>query len=237
MGLKSELLSINAITRLERDGMFQLMDEYYDHIGHESFENDLMEKDSALVLRDKEGILQGFTTIKVFGLNIDGLPVRLVFSGDTIINKHHWGSLELHRSWIRTVYSMVGGDKGEAYWLLMSKGYKTYRFLPVYFHDFYPRHNKETPVFEKKIIDAFGEFRQPGHYDPATGVIYLNGEKDFLKKGVADITDKHLKDPHIRFFVKMNPGYLKGDELVCLTKLSAENMKPMVLRYLQEPDV
>ena len=234
MGLKSELLSITALSQMDRDRMFQLMVEHYDNIKYCSFRNDLMEKDSVLILKDEEGILQGFTTIKIFEYPVNDVPVRLAFSGDTIIDKDHWGSLELHRSWIRAVYSLVGGDKGEAYWLLISKGYKTYRFLPVYFHSFYPCYDKETPEFEKKIIDTFCKYRHHEYYKADKGVICFNGEKDFLKKGIADISEKHMKDPHIKFFVTRNPGYLMGDELVCLTKLNSVNMRSMVLRYLQE---
>jgi len=47
-----------------------------------------------------------------------------------------------------------------------------------------------------------------------------------LSVGVATITPRHLEDPHIAFFTRVNSGYLSGDELVCLTPLKSSNLTP-----------
>ena len=44
-------------------------------------------------------------------------------------------------------------------------------------------------------------------YDPDTGV--LHREYSHLKEYVAPITDAELKNPHIKFFVEQNPGWMK----------------------------
>jgi hypothetical protein len=59
----------------------------------------------------------------------------------------------------------------DCYWLLFSKGYKTYRFLATYLHHFYPRHDTPTPVFEKKLIDWFGTYKYPEHYRKESGLL------------------------------------------------------------------
>ena len=33
-----------------------------------------------------------------------------------------------------------------------------------------------------------------------------------------------MNDPHVAFFLKRNPGHGDGDELVCLTELSDDNL-------------
>ena len=53
-----------------------------------------------------------------------------------------------------------------------------------------------------------------------------------MKKGVADITEKELKDKYIRFFLEKNPHYEKGDDLLCLTSLKKENLKEKVKKIL-----
>lgn len=230
--LTGELLTIAEISTCDATRMFQLMSEYYENVCPDRFNRDLAAKDRALILRDPAGVIKGFTSIKIERLNVEGLPVQLVFSGDTIVHPDCWGDRELHRSWIRSVKSLAGDREIKTYWLLISKGYKTYRFLPVYFHRFYPCWEQPTPEFEKKIMDQFGVTNNPEHYDCHSGVIRLRGARDYLKPGVADLSEKRLADPHVRFFVERNPGHVYGDELVCLAELGDENILPAGRRYL-----
>ena len=40
-----------------------------------------------------------------------------------------------------------------------------------------------------------------------------------------------MRDPDIRFFSQANPDHMKGVELVCITELSAANLRSIALRY------
>ena len=56
------------------------------------------------------------------------------------------GSLALPVAWGRLMLSLEEVGAGQhLYWLLTSKGYKTYRFLPVFFNEFYPCFSSPTP--------------------------------------------------------------------------------------------
>ena len=35
-----------------------------------------------------------------------------------------------------------------------------------------------------------------------------------------------MPDPHIAFFLDRNPGFVRGDELVCLTRIDDRNLTP-----------
>jgi hypothetical protein len=141
--------------------------------------------------------------------------------------------LELPRKWIRSVYSFILDSTMKNYWLLISKGYKTYRFLPVYFKKFYPCPETEVPLFEKKVMDTFCTMKFGSHYDPLAGILHMVGERDYLKPGVAEITSARLKNKYIRFFVSKNPQHAEGDELVCITSLAKDNFKSQIFKYLQ----
>lgn len=213
--------------------MFELMCLHYDNIKYENFKNDLKEKTWVVLLKNQDKKIRGFSTQMLMDIEVNGLKIKGVFSGDTVIHKDYWGDLELSKVWLRFALTLKKQLLGyKVFWFLISKGYKTYRYLPIHFYSFYPRFDKETPVFEKKIMDTFGEAKYSGEYDPKTGVIHTKGEKDWLKEGVADITEKRLKDPHVKFFAEANPDWSKGDELVCITELAPENIKPSALRIL-----
>lgn len=52
----------------------------------------------------------------------------------------------------------------------------------------------------------------------------IKNKKDKLKEGVADITERHLKNKDIKFFQEKNPKYFMGNDMVCITKLKKENL-------------
>jgi hypothetical protein len=47
-----------------------------------------------ILLPDGESLC-GFSTQVMFDHTVDGKSVKIVFSGDTIIDKNHWGSMAL----------------------------------------------------------------------------------------------------------------------------------------------
>jgi hypothetical protein len=118
------------------------------------------------------------------------------------------------------------------YWLLTSKGYKTYRYLPVFFKEFLPHPGDGAPAFEKRLAAFLGQQKYGPHFDAAAGVIRANGDGQRLRPGVADPDPAHLTDEYVRYFVEANPGAATGDELLCLARCHPDNLKPFILRQL-----
>ena len=162
-----------------------------------------------------------------------GRPVQVLFSGDTIVDRQSWGDSALAHVWGRLALSLIDRHAGaELYWFLISKGYKTYRFLPLFFHEFYPRHDRPTPAWARTVLDALGRHKFPSAYDATSGVIRADGPKDRLRPGVAELTLERLRDPHVRFFAERNPGHARGDELCCLAPLTRANFTSAAYRVI-----
>jgi hypothetical protein len=121
----------------------------------------------------------------------------------------------------------------ELYWLLISKGYKTYRFLPVFFREFYPSYMKEAPASEKALLCSLGRRKFGERFDSESWIIRASERAQYLRPGVANITEMRRSDKHIAFFEKSNPGHAKGDELVCIARCHEDNLKPFILRRLR----
>ena len=232
--LQGEIARIDSITDHDAEKMYALMISYYSNINEKTFKRDLLEKRDVILLRDKEdNSIKGFSTLTLLERTVNKIPTSVLFSGDTIIDKEYWGTNELPKWWGKYAFSLIDklSDR-EAYWFLMSKGYKTYRFLPVFFNEFYPRRDTEFPEKEKKILDTFAYFKFPENYNSKTGIISFEGKKDYLKQGVADIDESKMKNPDIRYFVKKNPGWQQGDELACLIRLTKDNFNGMGHRVI-----
>jgi hypothetical protein len=123
----------------------------------------------------------------------------------------------------------------ELYWCLVSKGYRTYRFLPLFFNEFYPRHDADTPRAMRAVIDAVGRAKYPERYDAASGIIRATATSDRLRQELGETSEGRQRDPHIAFFHASNPGHVRGDELCCVAPLRHENFSVSARRLIQSP--
>lgn len=234
MSLRGTIVDQIHLNAAERREMFGLMNLYYENLVEEKFYEDLSEKDWVLVLYDKKGAIKGFSTLMAMDMDLDGRTVKGVFSGDTIIHRDYWGTVEFLIVWGRFVLM----DLPElfapmpVYWILISKGYKTYRYLPTHFLEFFPRYDRETPAGIQRIMDAFGRLKYPDRYDAGRGIITSDGNTDRVKDGIAPLTEKHLQDPNLAFFARKNPGHEEGEELVCIVRAAFDNLQPPTQQML-----
>ncbi len=225
MQLDGRVIQRSDLNGNQIHSMFSLMNEFYDNVSMDVFRKDLDDKDYCLLLHNEAGDIVGFTTQKIMSFELRGAPVHGVFSGDTIIHRDYWGSLEMYVVFARFFFALAK-EYPCFYWFLISKGYKTYRMLPVFFKEFYPSYKQAVPPHLKAIMDAYASLLYPEEYNPKTGVIEYSSVKDKLKDGVADITGKELRNPDIRFFIEANPDYRKGNDLVCLARLDEGSLQP-----------
>lgn len=231
MQLNSEIIAVDLLTDHLKSSMYKLMVEFYDQTNYVVFLHDLKDKDYCILLYTPDNELRGFTTVKQVRFTLDDTDIFGVFSGDTIIHSDNWGSLELFKSFAKLVFEL-GSYHQDFYWFLISKGYRTYRMLPVFFKEFYPNYQHTTPAYEQSIINGFGMYKYPEEFDLLSGVVCYKGIKDKLKLGVADITDKQLRDKNIAYFVDKNPGYIQGNDLVCLARLHPDSLREPARRLL-----
>ncbi|MGE3807186.1 MAG: hypothetical protein AB7K24_21190 [Gemmataceae bacterium] len=233
MKLTGRLARIDELTGTERGQMFALMDAHYHNVARPRFDADLEEKQWAILVESPAGEVLGFSTQVLLDVAAAGRPLRALFSGDTIVDRRFWGDRALASTWGRFALSLIDAHPGgELYWFLISKGYKTYRFLPLFFAEYYPRLAAPTPGWAQLAIDALARDRYADDYDAARGVIVASPGKDFLRHDIAPITAERLTDAHVRFFVDSNPGHARGDELCCLAPLTRENFTPAAYRVI-----
>lgn len=228
MPLDGTVVSVDVLNGLDRDRMFALLADHFEGATRPAFLRDLGEKRWAIVLRTPATReIVGFSTQTLLSTTVAGRPVRALFSGDTIVDRRHWGDTELIRVWGEFALRLADRQPDvPLYWFLISMGYKTYRFLPVFFHEFYPRHDVPTPRREQEVLDALAGARYPDAYDPRSGVITPTNGRIRLRRGIADVDSHRLRDPHVRFFVRKNPRHGEGEELACIAPLCRENLKP-----------
>jgi len=232
MALTGKTISINEISRQEQHQMLTLMQRHYRNVDEGNFTTDLSEKDWVILLRNEENKICGFSTQLLFEHRFRDEKLLILFSGDTVIDSAYWGSFALPIAWGNLMLSLKTANPGEKlYWMLISKGVRTYRFLPIFFHEFYPRHEKPTPEWEADLINSLGHKRYPDHYNAQSGLINGTTSSQALK---AEFDLRGRSNPHVDFFYERNPHVETGSELVCIAPLGEDNITPFIKRQLKK---
>jgi hypothetical protein len=203
--------------------MYGLLDRHFDGVTREQFDRDLAEKNWVILLAREERLV-GFSTLLAYESSFRRAPVSVIYSGDTIVAREAWGTPALPRAWIAAVNQVRATvPRGQYFWLLLTSGFRTYRFLPVFWREFYPRFDRSTPTRQQELLEHLARERFGPQYDPGSGIVRFS-QPQRLRSDASGIPENRSADLHVSFFASRNPGWAQGDELVCLTELIPENL-------------
>ena len=86
------------------------------------------------------------------------------------------------------------------YWLLISKGHRTYRYLPAFSRAFHPSPDDAGTGELRALKDFLARDRFGADYDAATGVVRFPESRGHLRAPYAEVPDAHLRLPRSRLF-------------------------------------
>jgi hypothetical protein len=220
--MTGDLIGTNDIAESDRVAMCALLEQHYLDVTRAQFERDLADKQWAILLRDQDGVLRGFSTLAVTESWFHGERLYALYSGDTIVDRNHWGSSALARTWITAVRGLRDRLSAPLVWLLICSGYRTYRFLPVFFREFYPHHDAPTPARVQELMHVLARARYGDAYDAGRGLVVLDHPTP-LREDLVSVSGTRC-DAHVEHFLRLNPGHEHGDELVCFCRLDDDNL-------------
>ena len=217
------LVARDTLSAQQRDEMFALLARYFDGITRDQFERDLAAKQWVIEVR-RDGRLLGFTTLRVTRATFECAPITAIYSGDTIVAPEAWGTPALARAWIAGVNRIRADWPGRrCFWLLLTSGFRTYRFLPVFWRDFFPRFDASTPPGVQQLLHELAREAYGERFDHHAGLVRFP-QPQRLRGSLAGIPRGREANPHVAYFLHKNPGHAAGDELVCLTEISDANL-------------
>lgn len=231
--MKGRLLPRGGLAHTDREAMRRLLDAHFEGVTERVFERDLAEKDWVLLI-EEDGRLRGFSTLLLYETCHAGETLTVLYSGDTIMDREARASSALSRCWIGSVQALRRLHPNvRLYWLLLSSGFRTYRFLPLFWRDFHPRFDAPLAPAERDRLEFLAAQRLGPRFFPEQGIARLDAPQ-VLRPDREDRLAALRGDPHVAFFLERNPGWLQGDELVCLTELSFDNLTPAGRRMWRE---
>ena len=222
----------------ERRACFAILSRLFLGVTWTDFARDFDAKDDVMLLRDAEdGTIGGFSTLVRRELDVGGEAVPIVFSGDTAVLPAFRASFGLGAGLSRYLAATPVLYPGRRpYYVLISKGWRTYRMLRLFFRSFFPCATAPVPASERRVRDAFAATCS-GSYDPARGVQRHGPGAPRLRPQGIDAAAPADGDADAAFFLSVNPGWLSGDELVCIARVERENFTATLRRLARVPEV
>jgi len=221
--MKGELIRREDLTATEREAMFELRRACCRDACRATFDADLAARNWVILLRDGSGAVKGFSTLRAGPSAAAGADALVIYSGDTAVERSAWGSTALPRTWISAVRQLATAyGAARTYWLMVTCGFRTYRFMPVFCRQFHPAYDRPTPAPIKRLIDAVASELLGDQYDPLTGIVRFRRPQP-LRPELGAIPPGRLADPHIAHFARRNPGHADGDELLCFAEVAEQN--------------
>jgi len=204
----------------------------YDGCSEVRFCRDLAEKDEALLVYTG-GRLVGFTTFEVYDRTWNNKAIRVIYSGDTIMDRKHWGQQALAFAWIKRMGEIKRQHPSiPFYWFLLVKGHRTFRYMPTFGKTFFP-HWSASRGDLKPLADQLAGEKFGSDYNRLTGVVEFPFSHGHLKSELAEPNPEEIAKEAVRFFIERNPGYKQGHELVCICEMEEFNMKPLTKRLFR----
>ena len=234
MKLHYEITQSDLLEPAKIAEMHALFEACYDCAPKSAFDADLADKTHVVLLLDEAQRLMGFSTQQIYEIETADGHAIILFSGDTVIAPSCWGTQELVRGWCElTAQMLIDAGEVPCYWFLISKGFRTYLYLPLFFKNYHP-HPDRLGMGLKLLLDQLAVEKFPGAYDPATGLIRFPSSKGQLGGDLAEIPDHRHDNRDVRFFLAQNPDFTCGVELACLAPISLANTHGLGRRILTQ---
>ncbi|MCW2973642.1 MAG: hypothetical protein JWN72_1915 [Thermoleophilia bacterium] len=227
--LGARTVSIERFRRVA-DPAFALFAQHYANADRARFEAGLDDMQVAVVLEDElTGDLRGFSTLHLQARrDVSGRPCTIIFAGDTVIDRRSLGQGALQREWSRLLMrTKLRRPWRPLHWFLTCRDYRTYLLLVENVRTALPKFTITRPspalatMLDFVAVDRFGD-----RFDAAAGVVHPDPDQPVDRgEQIPVITDELAQaNPHVAFYLDRNPGYLDGDELVCIGDLTGRRV-------------
>lgn len=215
------------LSAAERNRMYAIMCEHFLNVNRDTFDRDLSEKNWVVRMDDADGTLQGFTTLKLLRHTEGDTQYLGFFSGDTVLAPDFASEGAWLGVWSRFVFEIAEQyPECRSYWVLLTATHRTYRMMTSAFQVFYPDPNRPNAELERRLVAAFVRQKYPSEFDEERGIVSSHDPIPY--RHAAEVEAASGDHNHYnQFFRQINPGYLKGDFLCCLTEISRLNMTPL----------
>lgn len=225
---KTELLDAVSVNELY-GFLINMMDS---DVSIREFHSVLLSYKFAIICRErKDGSLRGVTLMSIDKKEHNGVGYTLIRLGLSFFQNFYRGGPLLY--FVLTYHAfkeMLLHPLTPLYVIGKSFSYKSYVAMCHNLSHAYPRYDKETPDFEHELINEYGLSVKSSREVYNAETFVLERERTAIKESVAPLSKESLNEPHIKFFVERNPGWMKGHQLIVLSAVKWSDVVRVIWR-------
>lgn len=230
LSLTSSVVEFASLSASQRARLYELISGHFENIDEARFFHDLREKAGIILVTDvASGAICGFSSVTRIDTTLDGAPLSAVYAGDTVLEPNSWGYSGWVRAWTQQAFALTDAAPTQpVYLVLLTSTHRTYRFIPTFFYESYPRPGHTIPPDFKARRDAVARLKFPDEYDADRGIVRLR-QPTPVRANRLDLAalDRPEENERTRFFHQANPGHAQGDYLACIAAFTRENFTPL----------
>jgi hypothetical protein len=222
----------SAITPRTWDEIWGLTQAYYD-TDRDYAEGWLRTHQRIGLFRSGDDELVGMASVDVFTETFRGRRMAVIFTSHVLLREEYRGHNLIQRLGLRFfLRTRLRHPLLPIYWFFDTFSYKSYLLLSRNLREYWPRHDRPTPDWERALMAHLSERMFGADWRPDQGIVVRSGRKR-LRVETAPLEPQALASaPDLAFFARANPGHAEGDMLVCLCPLSLRNWGSVVRRAL-----
>src|SRR5215469_5827667 len=140
--------SISLCSDQEKETFYRLLCQDFLGVSQRDFIRDFEEKEAVMILRKEhaEGEIVGWSTLMVLTLDLPNEEVKGVFSGDTVVLPEYRSSTGLGVELVKYfMHVREQFPRNKVYYILISKGWRSYKIMVFFFKEFAPCYDKPAP--------------------------------------------------------------------------------------------
>jgi hypothetical protein len=209
-----------------RATLFDACSDWYVNYGEEYFFQELDLSEHTFVLTDRaNGDFAGFGSLRRLELDVAGQAVGAFYTGHAFSHPGYWGTHEPVRSMVAHMLRHAAAHRErEWFWLYSATGYRAYRYMPALFQAYVPQENGAPDPLADCVRALVGRRNFEQYYDEATGLIDWQWEGYGLSRQAAEITAAKADNAALRDYARFNPKWAEGVELLCIARLTSDNL-------------
>jgi hypothetical protein len=157
----------------------------------------------------------------------------VIFTSHVLLREAHRGSNLIQKLGLRVfLEARLRYPLRPIYWFFDTFSYKSYLLLSRNMREYWPRHDRPTPDWERALMAHLAGRMYGPNWRPGRGIVVRSGRKR-LRPDTAPLGSDLSATPDLAFYRRANPGHAEGDMLVCLCPLSAANWAAVAWRALR----
>jgi hypothetical protein len=183
--------------------------------------------------RSPDQSLIGMASLDVYATTFQGRAIAVIFTSHVLLREPYRGHNLIQRLGLRTfLATRVRYPLRPIYWFFDTFSYKSYLLLSRNMREYWPRHDRATPPWERGLMHQLAARTYGNAWRPVNGVVTRSGYKR-LRADTAPLGVDLSGAPDLEFFARANPGHPEGDMLVCLCPLNGGNWLSIGLQSLR----